>query len=164
MFIKSLILAMVAAILMVFAFGAQAQQMPNPYGGPITLEIAKKAAAGAVAEARKNNWNMAVTITDTAGNLVYFEKMDGTQTASIKIAIAKSRSAAIFKRPTKTFQDAVTGGNNAMLGLPGAIPSEGGIPIVIDGKIVGAIGASGGTGQQDAMASQAGINALKENK
>ena len=161
MFTKSLILAMVAAIMMVFAFGAQAQQMPNPYGGPITLEIAKKAAAGAVAEARKNNWTMAVTVADTAGNLVYFEKLDNTQTASIRISIAKSRSAAIFKRPTKTFQDAVTGGNNAMLGLPGAIPSEGGIPIVIDGKIVGAIGASGGTGQQDAVAAQAGINALK---
>ena len=161
MFTKSLILAMVAAILMVFAFGAQAQQMPNPYGGPITLEIAKKVVTAAAAEARKNNWTMAFAVADPAGNLVYFEKMDNTQTASIRIAIIKARSAATFKRPTKTFSDAVTGGNNAMLGLPGAIPSEGGIPIVIDGKIVGAIGASGGTGQQDGVASQAGINALK---
>ena len=161
MFTKSLILAMVAAILMVFAFGAQAQQMPNPYGGPITLEIAKKVVTAAAAEARKNNWTMAFAVADPAGNLVYFEKMDNTQTASIRIAIIKARSAATFKRPTKTFQDAVTGGNNAMLGLPGSIPSEGGIPIVIDGKIVGAIGASGGTGQQDGVASQAGINALK---
>ena len=160
MLVKSLALATIATILLVFAFGAQAQQMPNPYGGPISLEIAKKAAAGAAAEATKNKWNMAVAITDTAGNLVYFEKMDGTQTASVRIAIAKSRSAAIFKRPTKTFQDAVTGGNNTILGMKGMIPSEGGIPIVIDGKIVGAIGASGGTSQQDATASQAGINAL----
>jgi glc operon protein GlcG len=92
---------------------------------------------------------------------VYFEKMDGTQTASVKVAFAKSRSAAIFKRPTKAFQDAMTGGNNTILGLKGAMPSEGGIPIVIDGKIVGAIGASGGTSQQDGAAAQAGINALK---
>jgi uncharacterized protein GlcG (DUF336 family) len=161
MFTKSLILAMVAAMLMVFAFGAQAQQMPNPYGGPITLEIAKKAVTAAAAEARKNNWTMAFAVADPAGNLVYFEKMDNTQTASIKIAIIKARSAATYKRPTKTFSDAMTGGNNAILGLPGAMPSEGGIPIVIDGKIVGAIGASGGTGQQDGVASQAGINALK---
>jgi glc operon protein GlcG len=161
MLMKSLILAMVAAMVMVFSFGAQAQQMPNPYGGPITLEIAKKAATAAAAEARKNNWTMAVAVADTAGNLVYFEKMDNTQTASIKIAIIKARSAATFKRPTKTFQDAVTGGNNTVLGLTGSMPSEGGIPIVIDGKIIGAIGASGGTSQQDGVAAQAGINALK---
>jgi glc operon protein GlcG len=161
MLMKSLILAMVAAILMVFAFGAQAQQMPNPYGGPIALEIAKKAVTAATAEARKNNWTMAFAVADPGGNLVYFEKMDNTQTASVKIAIVKARSAATFKRPTKTFADAVASGNNYILGLPGTVASEGGIPIVIDGKIVGAIGASGGTGQQDGVAAQAGINALK---
>jgi len=161
MFMKSLILAMVAAILMVFAFGVQAQQMPNPYGGPIALEIAKKITTAAVAEAQKNNWKMAFAVADTAGHLVYFEKMDNTQTASVKIAIAKARSAATFKRPTKTFADAVAGGNTAILGLPGTVTSEGGIPILIDGKIVGAIGASGGTGQQDGVAAQAGLNALK---
>jgi glc operon protein GlcG len=161
MFMKSLILAMAAAILMVFAFGAQAQQMPNPYGGPVTLEIAKKAVTAAAAEAHKNNWKMAFAVADTAGNLVYFEKMDNTQTASIKIAIVKARAAATYRRATKTFADAMAGGNTAVLGLPGAIPSEGGIPIVIDGKIIGAIGASGGTGQQDGVASQAGLNALK---
>jgi glc operon protein GlcG len=162
MFIKSLALAVMTVILMVFAFGAQAQQMPNPYGAPISLEVAKKAAAGAVAEANKNNWKMAVAITDPAGQLVYFEKIDGTQTASVGIAIAKSRSAAIYKRPTKAFQDAVASGNTGMLALKGAMPSEGGIPIVIDGKIVGAIGASGGSSQQDGAVSQAGINALKQ--
>jgi glc operon protein GlcG len=161
MFMKSLILAMAAAILMVLAFGAQAQQMPNPYGGPVTLDIAKKVVAAAAAEAQKNNWKMAFAVADPAGNLVYFEKMDNTQTASIKIAIVKARAAASFKRPTKTFADAVTGGNNTVLGLPGTVASEGGIPILIDGKIVGAIGASGGTGQQDGVASQAGLNALK---
>ena len=161
MFMKSLILAMAAAILMVFAFGAQAQQMPNPYGGPVTLEIAKKITTAAMAEAQKNNWRMAFAVADTAGHLVYFEKMDNTQTASIRIAIAKARAAASFKRPTKTFEDAVKGGNNNILGLPGTVTSEGGIPLLIDGKIVGAIGASGGTGQQDGVAAQAGLNALK---
>ncbi len=161
MLVRSLVVAIMTAILIVFAFGAQAQQMPNPYGAPISLALAKKAAAGAAAEARKNNWNMAIAVTDPAGQLVYFEKLDGTQTASVRIAIAKSRSAAIYKRPTKAFQDAVSGGNTGMLALKGAMPSEGGIPIVIDGKIVGAIGASGGTSAQDGAVSQAGINALK---
>jgi glc operon protein GlcG len=161
MLVKSVVLAAMAAMVMGLFFEAGAQQMPNPYGPPISLETAKKAAAAAVAEARKNNWTMAVAVTDIAGNLVYFEKMDGTQTASVRIAIAKSNSAAIFKRPTKTWQDAVAGGNATALGMKGAIPSEGGLPIVIDGKIVGAIGASGGTSQQDGVAAQAGVNALK---
>ena len=150
-----------AVILAVFASGAVAQQAPLPYGPPISLENAKKAAAAAAAEARKNNWNVAIAVTDIAGNLVYFEKIDGTQTGSVKIAIAKSRSAAQFKRPTKAFQDALAAGNTYILGLEGAVPSEGGIPIVMDGKIVGAIGASGGTGQQDGMVSKAGVDAIQ---
>ena len=161
MFMRYLILATAAAMLMVFALGAQAQQMPNPYSGPITLETAKKITAAAVAEGKKNNWKMAFAVADTAGHLVYFEKMDNTQTASIKIAIVKARAAATFKRPTKTFADAVAKGNNAILGLPGTVTSEGGIPILVDGKIIGAIGASGGTGEQDGIAAQAGLNTLK---
>ena len=161
MLVKSAVLATMAAIVMGFASGVAAQQTPNPYGPPISLENAKKAAAAAAAEARKNNWAQAIAVTDIAGNLVYFEKIDGTQTASVDIAIAKSRSAAIFKRPTKVFQDLVAGGNTGVLALKGAIPSEGGIPIVIDGKIVGAIGASGGTSQQDGVAAKAGVDALK---
>jgi glc operon protein GlcG len=161
MLVRSVVLATMAAIVMGFALGAGAQQMPNPYGPPISLETAKKAAAAAVAEARKNNWTMAVAVTDPAGHLVYFEKIDNTQTASIRIAIEKSRSAAIYKRPTKTFQDTVAGGNATALGMKGAIPSEGGLPILIDDKIVGAIGASGGTSQQDGVAAKAGVDALK---
>ena len=133
------------------------------YGMPINLETAKKAAASATAEARKNNWAMAVAVVDPAGNLVYFEKLDNTQTASIEIAIDKARASAQFKRPTKMFQDAVAGGGDGLrfLGLRGAVPAEGGFPIMSDGKIIGAIGASGGAGNQDAQVAKAGADSIK---
>ena len=137
--------------------------LPNPYGAPISLEDAKKAAAPAIAEARQNNWLMAVAIVDPAGHLVYFEKMDGTQTGSVAVAIAKSRSAALFKRSTKTFQDTLASGGEGLrvLKLENAVPVEGGVPLVLGGKIVGAIGLSGGTSQQDGQCAQAGVDALK---
>jgi len=133
------------------------------YGTSINAETAKKVAAPALAEARKNQWAMAVAIVDTAGDLVYFEKMDDTQVGSVEVAIAKARSAARFKRPTKAFQDALAAGGEGLriLALNGAIPVDGGVPLVVGGKIVGAMGCSGGTGQQDGMACQAGVNALK---
>ena len=137
--------------------------LPNPYGSPIGLEDAKKAAAPAIAEARKNNWLMAVAIVDPAGHLVYFEKMDGTQIGSVTVAIAKARSAALFKRSTKTFQDTLAGGGEGLrvLKLEHAVPVEGGLPLIVDGTIVGAIGLSGGTSQQDGQCAQAGVNILK---
>jgi len=154
-----------ALLSMLFALCASSAlaQMPNPYGAPISLESAKKAAAAAAAEARKNNWNMAIAITDTAGDLVYLEKMDATQTGSVMIALDKARAAAQFKRPTKVFQDAVAsgGGGLRILGLRGAVPVDGGLPIVMDGKIVGAIGVSGAAGDQDAQCSKAGVDSLK---
>jgi len=142
-----------------FAFGP----MSNPYGAPISVEDAKKAAAAALAEARKNNWTMAVAVTDIGGDLVYFEKMDGTQTGSVKVALGKARSAALFKRPTKVFQDVVAGGGVGIriLGLEGAVPVEGGVPIVMEGKIVGAIGLSGAASDQDGQCAKAGADALK---
>jgi glc operon protein GlcG len=138
-------------------------QMPVPYGAPITGDAAKKFAAGALAEARKNKWFMAVAIVDPAGDLVYFEKIENTQAASVTIAVDKARSAARFKRPTKALQDALAAGGDGLriLGLTGAIPVEGGVPILIDGKIVGAIGVSGGTSQQDSQCAEAGIAAAK---
>src|SRR6266849_2239451 len=133
-------------------------QMPNPYGPPITGENAKKVAAAALAEARKNNWTMAAAIVDPAGDLVYFEKLDGTQAASVNIAVDKARSAARFKRPTKALQDALAAGGVGLrlLALQGAVPVDGGVPLLMDGKIVGAVGLSGGTSDQDGQCANAG--------
>ena len=137
---------------------ASAQGRPD-YGMPITGQQAKEAAAAAVATMRSNGWAMAVAVVDPAGNLVYFEKMDATQHASIEIAIQKARAAATFKRPTKVFSDGIAN-NPGLATLPGVVASEGGVPIVIDGRIVGALGCSGGTGQQDGVACNAGAAAV----
>jgi len=145
---------------------AQASFAPPPvvpYGAPISLESAKKAAGGAVAEAQKNKWRMAVAIVDTGGHLVYFEKMQDTQTGSVDLAIEKAKTAALFRRSTKLFQDAVAGGGEGLrlLRLTGAIPIDGGIPIIENGKLVGAVGISGGSGDQDGQTAVAGAAALK---
>src|SRR4051794_25576171 len=155
---RSIRLSITLPVMLLFTWNLLAQ-MPNPYGLSIGVEAAKKVAAAAVAEAKKNNWTMAITIVDTGGSLVYFEKMDGTQIGSITVSIEKARTAALFKRPTKAFQDTVAAGGEGLriLSLPGAVPVEGGIPLVMDGKIVGAIGVSGGTSAQDATAAQAGV-------
>ncbi len=137
--------------------------MPEPYGMPIGLDDAKKAAAAGLAEARKNSWTMAAAVVDTGGHLVYFEKMDGTQTGSVAVAIAKARSAALFLRPTKAFQEVLAGGGDGLrvLGLEGAVPVEGGVPLVRDGTVVGAIGLSGGASSQDGQCARAGADAIK---
>ena len=160
---KSITRAALDTVLAVLAFSAAGQQGPLPYGAPISLETAKKMVAASVAEARKNHWGMAVAIADPAGQLVAFERIDDTQTGSINVAIGKARSAAQFRRPTKVFQDLLAKGDNFiyLLGLEGAVPVQGGIPIVIGGKIVGAIGVSGGSGEQDSVVAQAGIDSLK---
>jgi glc operon protein GlcG len=152
-----------AAIFALSAMASSVAQMPNPYGLPISLENAKKSAAPALAEAAKNNWTVAVAIVDPGGNLVYYEKMDNTQLGSANVAIDKARSAALFKRPTKAFQDALAAGGDAVriLRLQGAVPVEGGIPLVLDGKIVGAIGVSGATSAQDAQCAKAGADVVK---
>lgn len=150
---------------LVFAVSAVSvfAQMAIPYGNSISVDNAKKAAAAALAEAHKNNWNMAVAIVDTSGNLVYYEKMENTQLGSSQVSIEKARSAARFKRPTKAFQDALAagGGGLRVLGISGAVPVEGGIPIVMEGKIVGAIGVSGDSSDHDGQCAQAGANTLK---
>ena len=147
----------------VLACATVATPQTMSYGPNINVETAKKLAAPAIAEARKNNWNMAIAIVDTAGDLVYFEKMDDTQVGSVQIAQSKARSAARFKRATKVFQDGLAAGGVGLrlLALEGAVPVEGGIPLVSGGKIVGAIGASGGTSEQDGIVAQAGASALK---
>lgn len=160
---KSLSVKFLVALMLAFcSLNAVPQMMPNPYGPPVSVDTAKKAAAAALAEARKNNWNMAVAVVDPNGDLVYYEKMDNTQLGSSQVSIDKARSAARFKRPTKAFQDGLAAGGAGLriLGLEGAVPVEGGIPIVLDGKIVGAIGVSGDTSDHDGVCSQAGANAV----
>jgi glc operon protein GlcG len=145
-------------------FGQAATTPPQTgYGTSINLETAKKAIGASVVEAKKNNWNMALAVVDTAGFLVYFEKMDGTQLGSVQLAIEKAKTATLFRRPTKVFQDGLAAGGEGLrfLGLTGAIPVEGGFPIIIDGKVVGAIGASGGAGDQDSRVAKAGADSMK---
>jgi len=160
---ESLVRTIAALMFLPCALAGAVAQMPNPYGLSITLDNARKAAMPALAEAAKNNWSMAVAIVDTAGNLVYYEKMDNTQLGSANVAIDKARSAALFKRPTKAFQDALAAGGEGLrlLRLQGATPIEGGIPLVSDGKIVGAIGVSGGTSAQDGQCAKASADAFK---
>ena len=141
---------------------AQAPPAPPPYGESINLEQAKKAVAAAHEFAAKNGWAMAITVVGPSGDLVYFTKMDGTQYASITISQHKARAAATFRRPTKVFEDRVsTAAGVPALTLDGIIASEGGIPLVIGGKLVGALGCSGGTGAQDGQTCQAGVDAMK---
>jgi glc operon protein GlcG len=149
--------------LAVCALGMEAQMLPNPYGPPITVENARKAAAAALAEAVKNHWTMAVAIVDPSGTLVYYEKMDNTQLGSANVSINKARSAALYKRPSKAFQDSLASGGAGMrvLGLEGAMPVEGGIPILSDGKIIGAIGVSGDTSDHDGVCATAGAAVIK---
>lgn len=142
---------------------ATAQAPPPDYGPAITLEQAKKVMAGAEAEAKKNNWHVVIAILDSGGNIVMLSRLDGAQFGSIEVAREKAYSAVAFRRPTKAFQDAIAqgGANLRLLKLPGGSVLEGGIPIVVGGKLVGSIGVSGVTSQQDAQIAQAGIDNLK---
>src|SRR5215470_2464931 len=134
---------------------------PPPYGLGIQLDAAKKALAAAEAEAKKNNWPVAIAVVDSSAKLVAFSKMDNTQHASVDIAIGKAVTANNLKRPTKALQDGIEKGgvNLRILGQPGITPLEGGVPIIVDGKIVGAIGASGVLSNQDAEVAMAGAAA-----
>jgi glc operon protein GlcG len=126
----------------------------------LSLEVAKKIAAAAEEEAVKNKWSVAIVIVDDGGHLVYLQRIDETQIGSIEVAIQKAKSAVNYKRPTKVFEEAVTGGRNVVLVLPGAIPIEGGLPLTVDSKVIGAIGVSGVTAQQDGQIAKAGVDTL----
>ncbi len=161
------ILASIVAIAMTTAL-ASAQPAPTPpptapYGAPMGLEAAKKVMTAAEAEAAKNNWGMAIAILDSTGHMVMLHKMDNTQYGSIAVAEDKARSALDFRRPSKVFEDLVAQGGLGLriLALRGASPLEGGLPIVTDGKIVGAIGVSGATSVQDGQVAKAGADAAK---
>jgi len=142
---------------------AGAQQATPPYGPPITLEQAKKVLAAAEAEAQKNNWPVAITVVDSGGYVVATHRLDNTQLGSIPFAEDKARTAVLYRRPSKAFEDAVAGGGIGLraLGLRGAVPYDGGVPIFVDGKIIGAIGVSGMLPQQDGQVANAGASALK---
>jgi glc operon protein GlcG len=163
--------ALMAAILLgAHSAGAQAPQpvpeaMPFdiPYGTPIDLDAANKAVMAAVAEAKKHNWKMAISVVGPVGQLVAHATMDGTQYGSIEFSQSKARTAALFRRPSKAFADVINGGSPATLSvlvpIQGAA-SEGGLPIVADGKLIGAIGVSGGIATQDGVAAKAGLDAV----
>jgi uncharacterized protein GlcG (DUF336 family) len=127
-----------------------------PYGAPITAGRAKSVVAAAEAEAKKHNWKMNIAVVDSGGNLVAFERMDGAQLASIAISEHKARTAVLYRRETKVFETNIQGGNTYQLTLDGVIGSRGGIPLVENGKMIGAIGCSGGTGSQDEVVAKAG--------
>jgi len=139
------------------------EQMPFdiPYGEPITLEHAQKVLAAAEGEAKKHNWKMDIAVVTPSGDLKAFARMDGAQLGSIEISQDKARSSARFRRPTKVFMDTVESGHPFIMGLRGIVPSEGGIPLVENGKLIGAIGCSGGTSAQDGVACKAGADLVK---
>jgi glc operon protein GlcG len=126
----------------------------------LTLGVAKQIAAAAEKHAAENKWNVCIAIVDDGGHLVYFQRIDGTQTGSVAVSQAKAQTAIAFKRPSKVFEEGVAGGRNALLGLPGAVPLEGGLPLAVEGQMIGAIGVSGVTAQQDGLIAQAGVDAL----
>jgi uncharacterized protein GlcG (DUF336 family) len=136
---------------------ATAQDRRPSYGPAVNVAQAKKIAAGTIAECQKNGWNVAVAIVDTHGLLVYFERMEDTQTASIDIAITKASAAATYRRPTRAFEDAIAKGRVATVTFPGLVASPGGLPIFADGKVIGAVGVSGVLGDQDEQCAKAGL-------
>jgi glc operon protein GlcG len=126
----------------------------------ITLEAAKKMAAAGEDEARKNGWNVAITIVDASGALILFQKLDETQPGSIAVSQGKARASALFKRPSKALEEMIAGGKTAFLAIEGIIPIQGGLPVVADGKVIGAIGVSGVTSAQDEQIAQAALAVL----
>jgi uncharacterized protein GlcG (DUF336 family) len=162
----------IALLMTCGAVAASAQQptptpppaAPLPYGGPMTLDQAKKAMAASEAEAKKNNWNVVIAIVDAGGNLMMLQRSDNTQFGSINVAKQKAHAAAAFRRPTKAFQDGIAQGGAGLriLNITGdAGVLEGGVPVIVGGRVIGAIGVSGVTSQQDAQIAQAGADSLK---
>jgi len=127
----------------------------------ITLDDAKIALAAAEAEAKKNNWNVAIAILDAGGHLIAFQRMDDTQIGSVNISIGKARTAVNFKRPTKAMEDIVAGGRIAFVAIEGITPVQGGLPVTVDGKVIGSVGVSGVQSSQDEQVAQAAVNVLQ---
>ncbi len=148
---------------------ATAQAQTPTYGTPITLEQARRAIAAGVAEARKQNLTMAIAVIDSGGQLVAFERMDNTQLGSIALAQDKALTAVLFRRSTKTFENTLTGATDGGVWLPlmtlrNVTAVEGGIPIVVNGKVIGSVGVSGGRAMQDGVVAQAACDSLVHGK
>ena len=152
-----------SSALLLSAISAGAQQPATPAAPAAPAAAPPAAAPAAEAEARKNNWNVMIVVLDSGGHTVMSQRLDGTQYASIRIAAGKARTALEFKRPTKALDDTIAagGGGLRLLSVGGVTAIEGGIPIVVDGKIIGSIGVSGVTAQQDAQIARAGAEAVK---
>jgi glc operon protein GlcG len=148
---------LLAAVLPLASVALSAQVLDRPTVG---LELAKKIAGRAEAEAAKNKWTMVIAVVDNGGNLVYLERMDGTQLGSIEVAQAKAKTALDFKRPTKSFEDQVVGGRNAIISMHNVIAIEGGLPLIANGEIIGAIDVSGMKSTQDGVVARAGAGDL----
>ena len=157
---KSLTRIVLGFALAALATVAAAQDRRPDYGPAVTTAAAKKIAAGVIAECQKNGWNVAVAIVDPHGFLVYFERMENTQYASMDIAIGKARAAATYRRTTRVFAETINKGGPATATLPGVFASPGGVPIMVDGKVIGAVGVSGVTGDQDEQCSIAGTKSM----
>ena len=156
-------IAVAAAVAAVTCIPAAAQQATPPYGAPISLEQAKKVIAAAEAEAQKNNFFVVITVVDTGGYVVATHRLDNTQLGSIPVAEGKARTAVLYRRSSKAFEDALAGGGIGLriLGLQNAVPYEGGVPIMVDGKVIGAIGVSGMLPTLDGQVANAGASGLK---
>jgi len=150
--------ALISVILVLVPLAVTAQQLPTRR--TLTLEAAKRMAAAAEAEARKNNWAVSIAVLDDGGHLVYFQRMDGAKLVAIDIAIRKARTAVYFQGETKALEEEVSKGRTALLPIEGFMPLESGIPLIVEGKVIGAIGVSGVTGEQDAQCAKAGAAAL----
>ena len=159
--LKTLVGACVLAVLA--AMPAQAQTPPPSYGPPIGIENARKVMTAAEAEAAKNNWAVVISIIDSGGNIVMLHRHNDVQLSSIEISQGKAKTALMFKRPSKVLDDAISSGGAGLrfLALKDIVPLEGGLPIVADGKIVGAIGVSGVLSSQDSLVARAGADGLK---
>ena len=152
----------IAAFFLIAAPASGQQTTPPPYGAPITLEVAKKIMAAAEAEAVKNNWQVVITIIDSGGHMVAMQRSDNTQLASISASAGKAQTSLDFKLPSKALEDAIAAGGagTRLLALKDIAPFEGGLPIIVDGKIIGAIGVSGGLAAQDTQVASAGLAAI----
>jgi glc operon protein GlcG len=152
---------LIAAIVALAGVHVPAAQVTLAARRTITLDAARKVAGAAETEARRNQWAVAIAVVDEAGHLVLFQRMDDAKLVAIDIAVRKARTAAYFREPTKNLETEVAGGRVALLPIDGFMPLDGGLPLVVDGKVVGAIGVSGMTGTQDAQCAAAGVAALK---